>query len=314
MRVIAVVNGKGGTGKSTISANVAGLLAAAGHRVLLVGMDPQGDVVRRDLGCDADDGEGLLEAIQHGRPLHPAQARDGLDVVPGGDLLGDVAALAVSRAAKGQHLAGNFVSALRGLDADYDWAFLDCPPGERALVEVALAASDYVLVPVRSDESSLDGLTVVAQRFGAAQQAGNSRLRLLGVVAFGVNPRASRMLRGLRLAVEEVLEGSAPLFATSVRHLESAAVDARRRGLLVHELEIEQGRQAMSRLDRLRRGSGVGEESLFSRDARALAEDMQHLAEEVVAQVLFVEGLGPSPEAQIIDLAPAPLVAAGVGV
>ncbi|MGL5828951.1 MAG: ParA family protein, partial [Angustibacter sp.] len=86
-RTIAVVNGKGGVGKTTITANVGGLLASSGHRVLLVDMDPQGNLAE-ELGYTNseinDEGLALAQSLAFGAPLTPVEnIRKGLDVIVG---------------------------------------------------------------------------------------------------------------------------------------------------------------------------------------------------------------------------------------
>jgi len=104
VRAIAIANGKGGVGKTTITANLSGLLAAAGYRVLAVDTDPQGNLAR-DLAYEGDGGQSLALAIQHGKPLEPLrEVRPNLDVIAGGEALADVAAVAISRSSRGGDL------------------------------------------------------------------------------------------------------------------------------------------------------------------------------------------------------------------
>src|ERR1700712_5236535 len=82
-RTIAVINGKGGVQKTTVAANVGGLLAASGYRVLLVDMDPQGNLAE-DLGYTGgeidDAGQALAASLTFGGPLVPAtEVRQNLD-------------------------------------------------------------------------------------------------------------------------------------------------------------------------------------------------------------------------------------------
>jgi cellulose biosynthesis protein BcsQ len=88
-RVVCVANGKGGVFKTSLAAHVAGLTAAAGYFMLIVDLDPQGDL-SDDLGyfdSDADDhGQGLAAALVTGQPIAPTlrAVRSNLDVVTGG--------------------------------------------------------------------------------------------------------------------------------------------------------------------------------------------------------------------------------------
>jgi chromosome partitioning protein len=290
-RVVAIANGKGGVGKTTLTAGLAGQLAAAGRRVLVVDTDPQGNL-GRDLGYGPRDGGSLGLAITHGLPVDVSRGvRDRLDVVPGGPALWDVAAAFTARGARGASLPGLGPALDRvrpeGTDADYDLVLVDTPPGEPILQELVFAASDYLIVPTRSDEASLDGLVVVAHRFAAAR-AGNPDLTLLGVVLFGVRAGSTRLSSRVRSALEQTLGGAAPVFDTSIRHLESAAVDMRSRGLLPHELSGLHQADTTRRIDRLRHGVAAdARDGLLSRDSSAarLAGDYAALAGEILTAI-----------------------------
>jgi cellulose biosynthesis protein BcsQ len=168
-QAIAVINGKGGTGKTSITANLGGLFAAAGYRTLLVDMDPQGNL-GRDLGyLDAgmsDDGRALFTAVTTGTELLPLRdVRENLDVVAGGELVEDMAAMLYSRGTRGQTVTSAVRDALAPLAHDYDLVLLDCPPGNRSLQQMALAAAHFVVIPTKADDASLDGLVQVAKLF-----------------------------------------------------------------------------------------------------------------------------------------------------
>lgn len=291
MRAIAIANGKGGVGKTTITANLSGLLAAAGYRVLAVDTDPQGNLAR-DLAYEGDGGQSLALAIQHGKPLEPLrEVRPNLDVIAGGEALADVAAVAISRSSRGGDLTAVLATRLPQLTTiagePYDFVLIDTPPGDRVLIGIALAAADYLLIPSRSDEASIDGLAVVAERFVAARER-NPGLQLLGVALFGTTSRSRRLRDLVRRSIDAILEGVAPVLDSEIRYLESAAVDARRRGQLIHELEGAQAQAKTARLQRLRLGRHAGEE-LLSRDATALAGDYQDLAEELIRRIAVLE-------------------------
>ena len=283
-RVVVVAQGKGGVGKTSVTANVAGLAAAAGHRVLAVDLDQQGNLAR-DLGYEPGDGEQLADALEGraGPPLLPA-VRPRLDIIPGGPAVGDAPGRVLLRAHRGgPDLATGLHRILEPLAGGYDLVLVDTPPGDRAMVEAALSVAAYVLIPTRPDDGSLDGLQIVAQRFVAARDR-NPTLRLLGVCLFGVGARSTRLADGAREAIEEMLGGAAPVFATQIRHLESAATDARRRGLLVHELEPAAAAAKRDRLAALRDGR-PDPGDLLVRDASGLAADYSALAAEILGRI-----------------------------
>ncbi|MEP6562908.1 MAG: ParA family protein, partial [Nakamurella sp.] len=284
-----------GVGKTTLAAGLAGQVAAAGQRVLVVDTDPQGNM-GRDLGYGVQDGGSLGLAITHGLPIDVIRnVRDRLDVVPGGPALWDVSPAFTSRGARGASLPGlrPALDKVRpaGSAAGYDLVLIDTPPGEPVLQELVFAAADYLIIPTRSDDASLDGLVVVAQRFAAAR-ALNPELTLLGVALFGVRAGSTRLIARVRSALDDTLGGAAPVFETSIRYLESAAVDMRSRGLLPYELaELHHGDKA-SRIRKLRQGVKVdGEKSLLSRDSSAagLAGDYAGFADEVLRAISHQE-------------------------
>jgi cellulose biosynthesis protein BcsQ len=295
-RVVAIANGKGGVGKTTLTAGLAGQLAAGGSRVLVVDTDPQANLAR-DLGYTAGDGGNLSLAITHGLPLEVQRGvRDRLDVVPGGPALWDVAPAFTARGARGATLPGlkpalNKVAPEKK-GADYDVVLVDTPPGEPILQELVFGAADFLIIPTRSDEASLDGLVVVAQRFASARTV-NPELTLLGVVLFGVRAGSTRLIGRVRTALQETLGDAAPVFPTAIRYLESAAVDMRSRGLLPHELTELHRVDTQKRLSRLREGaSAQTRDSLLSRNtsAQGLADDYAALADEVLAAMKARKG------------------------
>lgn len=284
-RTIVIAQGKGGVGKTSLTANVAGLAAAAGLHVLAIDLDPQGNLAR-DLGYPPHNGDELLGALMAGStaPLL-TDVRPGLDVVPGGPALADASAVALSRTMRSEDngLGRMLHTSFTGLVEPYDLILVDTPPGERTIVEAALEIASAVLVPTRTDEASLDGLKVLATRFAAAR-ARNADLRLAGVALFAVGARSRRMETTVRRAVEEIIGKSAPIFDTRIRHLESAAVDARRRGLLVHELEDAAAADVRARLAALRAGKHP-ESELLVRNASGLASDYESFTRELLTRI-----------------------------
>ena len=144
-----------------------------------------------------------------------------------------------------------------------------------------------MIIPTRSDKASLDGLVVVAQRFAAAR-AVNPDLTLLGVVLFGVRTGSSRLIARVRAALKEILGDSAPVFRTSIRYLESAAVDMRSRGLLPHRADADApDRHPQAAVQAPVGRPGRRRRRLLSRDSSAagLAADYAALADEVLAAI-----------------------------
>lgn len=283
-QAVAIEQGKGGVGKTTCAVNVAGLAARAGVRTLLVDLDPQGNTAR-DLGYPLDDGDALFDAIRSGRELPVIRGvRENLDVVPGGPALGDIAGLSFGWHSRGDGDFGDRLeAALRTIEGHYDLILIDTPPGDRVIAEGALIAATSVIIPTRADDASIDGVVRVAERFQKVS-ARNPSLRLAGVIIFGTNARGQRVERMVRSKLNDMLGGVAPVFESRIRHLDTAGVDARNNGLLVHELEDAVDVARRERLAALREGRTPPQE-LFVSDATGLAEDYQNLTHEILAAV-----------------------------
>lgn len=290
-RVVAVVNGKGGVGKTTITANVGGLMAANGSRVLLVDMDPQGNL-GEELGytdTQADDqGLALAQSLAFGGPLEPVRdVRPNLDVMVGGQHL-DMAAAGLTMKAQKDPATAKLALAqgLSRIAGQYDLVLVDCPPGQETLQQAALAAARWALIPVKTDASSRKGLRDVARRLDAVVDV-NPDLDLLGVVLFGVGTSARRVLENAQEAIRADLGQDAPVLAATVRHVEAAAQETRDRGLLVHELE--EAVLAAPKWWELRRQPNTDRTAPRARSAPGLASDFQQLGEEIVTKIAASE-------------------------
>jgi chromosome partitioning protein len=294
-QAIAVINGKGGTGKTSITANLGGLFSAAGYRTLLVDLDPQGNL-GRDLGYlgagRSDSGQALFNAVTTGTSLVPLRdVRTNLDVIAGGDLVEDMAATLYARGTRGQSVASRIRDALAPIAPDYDLVFLDCPPGNRALQQMALAAAHFVVIPTKADDASLDGLVQVANLFTSVRTAINPGIELLGVVLFSVGARSRKIALRARSTVARDLGDPGLVFDTEIRHVEGPAQDCRRLGKLVHEVEVQLAQDRKLRFQMLRAtrrpvegGSHSASETTpqgLAASAPQLAADYHRLAEEL---------------------------------
>jgi chromosome partitioning protein len=154
MRVVAVVNQKGGVGKTTVAVNLGHALAIRGLRVLLVDLDPQGHL-GDCLGLNPPPREGVDEILLSG--ADPARlvvpVREGLWLLPAGSRLGDFGV-----GDRGVHLALALQRVLQMHRLDYDIAVLDSPPAAGVLAVNAMLAADELLVPVAGDYLALTGL------------------------------------------------------------------------------------------------------------------------------------------------------------
>ena len=161
MRTLAIVNQKGGCGKTTTTVNLAGCLAADGARVLVVDLDPQAHATLA-LGIDPDRvEENLYEVLAEadgpdrlGDVIVPATER--LHVAPSGIVLSAIEQkLAIERA---EGRTERLARALATVGDRYDFALIDCPPNVGLLTFSALRAADEVVVPLETSHFALHGV------------------------------------------------------------------------------------------------------------------------------------------------------------
>lgn len=290
-RVIAVINGKGGVLKTTLTANIGGMLASSGYRVLLVDLDPQGNLAE-DLGYTDDPrddaGRSLAQALMFGGGAEPIrQVRPNLDVFAGGSELDAATAGLAAKANKdpdGAKLA--LAHLLAPIASDYDMILLDCPPGDETLQTAAVAAARWALVPVKSDKSSRKGLGAVAKRLDAVVGL-NPTLDLLGVVLVDVGTSAHAVQRDSRGHIAELFNSDHDVvFTATVRHSEATAQATRERGLLVAELD-EHVRKGPKWYE-VRRGEAKAQ-AMAPRSASSVADDLFAITKELVDRVTAAE-------------------------
>jgi chromosome partitioning protein len=207
-----------------------------------------------------------------GRPWNP-----GLDASAGGEDLEDWAPLANGRRSRNLQPEVALYEALRPLAADYDLIVIDCPPGNRELQLLAMVAARHVVIPTKPDEASFDGLVRVAHLFEAVRPL-NPGLRLLGVVLFGIETRATRIRHDAHAEVARELGDGALVFDSDIRHLLAPARDSRGRGQLAHEYE-----DAVLAAPRFYEAGGRDERLASS--APGLASDYQRLTVELLKRM-----------------------------
>lgn len=194
-RVTAIVNQKGGVGKTTTAVSLAALLADDGLHVLLVDLDPQGNATS-GLGVDRRRLEGCIyDALTGERPLPEVVVETrwfGLRLAPS---TLNLAGLEVELAARDATGAGwrerRLRDALAPVRDHYDCVLIDAPPSLGLLTVNALVAADGVLIPVQTEYYALEGLSQLLNTVSFVQRRLNPRLALDGVAMTLHDPRTN---------------------------------------------------------------------------------------------------------------------------
>lgn len=216
MKTITVINQKGGVGKTTTAHVLATGLAKEGHRVLIVDLDNQANI---SILADAQPGRpGTFEMIMGKATLDEVAQETktpGLFIAPGSLNLSLLDGLLVHDQNRGYKLR----DALNG--AKYDYIIIDVPPSLGSADVMALAASNYVIIPTNVETLSLEAVKLIAGTIDAVKK-GNKKLKVLGLLFTRYKEKAA-FTKKARPAFETVAKALGfPIFETTIR--ETAAM------------------------------------------------------------------------------------------
>lgn len=177
-KIIAIVNQKGGVGKTTTAVNLTAALVEAGKKVLLCDFDPQANATS-GLGLDKRKLRfSVYDAIINDIPTKDAVASTKYgDVLPACADLAGAAVELISMPEPNYRLK----SALDQVRTEYDLIFIDCPPSLEMLTLNGLAAADAILVPVQCEYYALEGLSDLMSTMRMVKKRINPNLEIFGV-------------------------------------------------------------------------------------------------------------------------------------
>ncbi len=193
--IMAVVNQKGGTGKTTTCENLGVGLALYGKRILLVDTDPQASLTI-SLGWSYPEQlpetlSGLMEKVMEDKPISKGEGilhhREGIDVLPADISLSGVEVSLVNVMSRETILK----QLLAPMKDDYDFILLDCMPSLGMLTVNALAAADQVLIPVQAQYLPAKGLEQLLQTVNKVRRQINPKLQIEGILLTMVDSRTN---------------------------------------------------------------------------------------------------------------------------
>lgn len=180
-KVLAIINQKGGVGKSTTSINLSATLGEAGKKVLVVDFDPQGNTTS-GYGIDKDELEyDIYDALLDDHPLSEIiedTCEPNVFVVPATIQLAGAEIELVSKIARENILKG----VIDQVKDEFDYVFIDCPPSLGLLTLNSLVAANGLLIPIQCEYYALEGVTKLIETMRMVQSRLNPDLEIFGVL------------------------------------------------------------------------------------------------------------------------------------
>lgn len=208
MKIIAITNQKGGTGKTTTAINLGCALASMDKKILLIDLDPQANLTY-SFGINPQNGT-MADVLQAKLTLSTIfTKKEGVTIAPSATTLTDVELSLVSRIGREKILKDRLKN-LKG----FDYVFIDCPPSLSVLTINAFNCAHEVLIPTQVEILSLQGLAQLLTTIGEVKEVLNPGLKIMGIIPSIYDAR--------RRLSEEVLQEIAKnlkekIFKTSIR-------------------------------------------------------------------------------------------------
>ena len=234
-KVIAIVNQKGGVGKTTTTINLATSLVAIGQKVLVIDLDPQGNA-STGFGIDKKDREKSVYELLLDDELKADDCTyetnvDGLNLIPATmDLAGAEVELYETKLKQ-------FVlkSKIKEEKEKYDFVFIDCPPSLGMLTINAMCACDTILIPMQCEFFALEGLSHLMKTYNEIKKALNKTIDIEGLLLTMYDPRNK-----LTMQVEEDVRGylKDKVYKTVIpRNIKVSEAPSHGKPVIVHDID-----------------------------------------------------------------------------
>lgn len=192
MTIFAVLNQKGGTGKTTTTVNLAAALGSLGKKILLIDLDPQANL-SYSFGIQSPESGTIADVLQTKQALQTILVqKEGVSIAPSSVALADVEVSLVNKIGR-ENVLKNHLKKITG----FDLCFIDCPPSLSVLTVNALNAAHEVLIPAQMEALSLQGLSQLLDTIAEVKRVLNKNLKVRGIIPSMYNAR--------RRLTEEVL-------------------------------------------------------------------------------------------------------------
>ena len=181
MKILSIVNQKGGVGKTTTSINLAACLHKMKRKVLLIDLDPQSNATRGS-GVDSATLQSSVNDVLLGRSSIDeaivSSVHDGYDLLPATPTLTESEVSLVSKNNREFILKNT----LEDISSNYDYILMDCPPSLNILTVNSLVSATGVLIPVQCEFYALQGLSELVNTINQIQKSSNESLKIEGIL------------------------------------------------------------------------------------------------------------------------------------
>lgn len=216
MKFISIVNQKGGTGKTTTAISLGAALARKGKKILLIDLDPQGNL---SYSLGENDFEHSISEVLMG-DIEPKDAiihivEEGLDIIPSSIDLANIE-ITLAQVDNREIQLKDALKNLRG----YDYVLIDCPPSFSLLAVNSLTMSNEVIIPMQMTALSLQGLELIYGTIDRVREHLNPKLNILGILPVMIDKRR-KLSSEVRAYIEDNFE--IRLFESGIRNNVKAA-------------------------------------------------------------------------------------------